>query len=135
MTAKQMTQLAKFTFKTYAKPNQSDPVQSRRNKLLAAIELQKLALAAALKGERYSQPQTDDAKPVRAVRPWFVAQDGGFYVQCRYGARPILLDGTNNALFVNKLEEVGAALAAFAAATKAGELDVAIAAAADRKRV
>jgi hypothetical protein len=63
-----------------------------------------------------------------------VAQDGGHYVQCRYGARPLLLNATNNAVFVNKLEEVAAVLTAFAAAAKSGELDKAIAAVAEKKK-
>ncbi|OYU33230.1 MAG: hypothetical protein CFE35_21350 [Novosphingobium sp. PASSN1] len=79
-------------------------------------------------------PVKSEGKQPKAVRAWFVAQDGGYYVQCRYGARPLLLDGTSNALFVNKLSEVGAALAAFEAATKSGELDAAIAATSKRKK-
>ena len=129
-----MSQFAKFALKTYAKPVQGDPVQRRRDKSVAAIEQQKLVLAAALKGEVYTLPAKAEGKQPKAIRPWFIAQDGGYYVQCRYGARPLLLDAKNNALFVNKLEEVSAALAAFAAAAKSGELDKAIAAVADRKK-
>ena len=129
-----MSQFAKFALKTYAKPVQGDPVQRRRDKIIAAIDVQKLVLAAAIKGDAYSLPAKAEGKEPKAVRPWFIAQDGGYYVQCRYGARPLLLDAKNNALFVNKLEEVSAALAAFAAAAKSGELDAAIAAVADRKK-
>ena len=129
-----MSQFAKFALKTYTKPVQGDPVQRRRDKIVAAIEVQKLVLAAALKGETYTVPAKSEGKQPKAVRPWFIAQDGGYYVQCRYGARPLLLDAKNNALFVNKLEEVGAALAAFAAAAKSGELDKAIAAVAEKKK-
>ena len=112
-----MNQFAKFTLKTFDKPKQANPVESRRAKLVAAIDVQKQVLAAAAKGEQFMQ-QTK--KGERAVRAWFVAQDGGYYVQCRYGARPLLLDGKSNAVFVNKLDEVGAVLAAFAAAAKSG---------------
>lgn len=129
-----MSTLSKFTFKTLAKPAQVDPIQKRRDKIMAAIEQQKLVLAAALKGESYTVPAKIEDKPAKAVRPWFVAQDGGYYVQCRYGARPLLLNATNNAVFVNKLDEVAAVLAAFAAAAKAGELDAAMAAVAERKK-
>ena len=129
-----MSSLSKFTFKTLAKPAQVDPVQKRRDKVTAAIEQQKLVLAAAIKGEAYTLPSKTDGKPAKAVRPWFVAGDGGYYVQCRYGARPLLLNATNNAVFVNKLDEVAAVLAAFAAAAKAGELDKAMAVIAERKK-
>jgi hypothetical protein len=67
------------------------------------------------------------------VRPWFFEQDGGWYVQCRYGARVIAADGTNNAVFVKTLKDVAAVLAVFLAAAQAGELDPAIALAAERK--
>jgi len=129
-----MKSLEKFTFKTLAKPAQVDPIERRREKIIAAIEQQKLVLAAALKGETFAVPAKVEGKADKAVRAWFVAQDGGHYVQCRYGARPLLLNATNNAVFVNKLEEVAAVLTAFAAAAKAGELDKAIAAVAEKKK-
>lgn len=129
-----MNQLAKFTFKTLAKPAQVDPIERRREKIIAAIEVQKLVLAGAIKGETFTVPAKVEGKPAKAVRAWFVAQGGGYYVQCRYGARPLLLDAKNNAVFVNKLDEVAAVLTAFAAAAKAGELDKAIAAVAEKTK-
>ena len=126
-----MSQFAKFTLKTFNKPAPGNPQENRRAKIIAAIGIQKLVLAAAIKGEAYVQPTK---KGERIVRAWFVASDGGYYVQCRYGARALLLDGTSNALFVAKLADVGAALVAFEAAAKAGDLDAAIAAVAERKR-
>lgn len=128
-----MSTLSKFTFKTLTKPAQLDPVQKRRGKILSAIEQQKLVLAATLKDETYTVPAKTGGKPAKIIRPWFTAQDGGYYVQCRYGARPLLLNGNNNAVFVNKLDEVAAVLNAFAAAARAGELDKAISAIAEKK--
>ncbi|NHQ76080.1 hypothetical protein HAT86_16710 [Roseovarius gahaiensis] len=72
-------------------------------------------------------------KTHRRVRAWFFEQDHGWYVQCRYGARVIAADGTNNAVFVKSLKDVGDVLAVLLAATKAGELDTAIARAVERK--
>lgn len=129
-----MSSLSKFTFKTLVKAQPVDPIQRRRDKIIAAIEQQKHVLAAALKGDTFTLPAKVEGKAAKAVRPWWVAQDGGYYVQCRYGARPLLLNATNNAVFVNKLDEVSAVLAAFAAAAKAGELDAAMAAVAERKK-
>jgi len=129
-----MSSLSKFTFKTLAKAQPVDPIQRRRDKIMAAVEQQKLVLAAAIKGETFTIPAKAEGKAAKAVRPWFVAQDNGYYVQCRYGARPLLLNATNNAVFVNKLDEVAAVLAAFAAAAQAGELDKAMAAVAERKK-
>ena len=140
-----MTHIAKLNFKTVDRAGATkDPVLERRNKLVAALDEQKLALAATLKGETYTkqhakwitneQGERVQAKTQRPVKPWFFEQDGCWYVQCRYGARVLLVDGKNNAAFVSKLEQVDAVLDAFRAAVKAGELDQAIARAAERKR-
>jgi len=59
--------------------------------------------------------------------PWFFAQDGGFYVRCRYGFRYLHFQDDNNALFVRDLHDVGSALNALAAAAENGELEEAIA--------
>lgn len=126
-----MNQFSKFTLKTFDKPTPGNPIESRRAKLNAAVEVQKQVLAAALEGKTYVQATK---KGERAVRPWFAAADGGYYVQCRYGARALLLDGKNNAVFVTKLDQVAAVLAAFGLAARSGELDAAIAAVSNRKR-
>jgi len=68
----------------------------------------------------------------KVVRSWFFAQDGGFYVQCKYGARTIALSKDGNAVFVKQLADVPTALQAIYAATAAGELDAAITASAKR---
>ena len=139
-----MTQLTKLTFKTVERVGAAkDPIQDRRNKIVAAIEEQQLVLAACLKGQDYAVEQKTFTKNEqgeripqirqRAVRPWFFEQDTGWYVQCRYGARVLLIDGKNNAVFVKKLDEVGSVMDAFKSAAQAGELDAAIAKATERK--
>ena len=129
-----MSTLANLNLKTLAKPAPTDPVTARRSKLLSAIEVQKMVLTAAQQGKVFTTPAKKEGREPRAVRAWFTAQDGGYYITCRYGARPLLLDGKSNAVFVAKLDEVGAVLTAFAAATKAGELDAAMAAVTTRKQ-
>ena len=62
----------------------------------------------------------------KRVRPWFFQQDNGWYVQCRYGSRVLSINGKSNAVFVDKLEDVTAVLAAFGAAAESGELDRAV---------
>lgn len=139
-----MTQLSKLSFKTVERVGAAkDPAQDRRNKLIAALDEQKLVLAAAIKGETHTkqhakfmtneQGERVQVETQRPVKPWFFEQDHGWYVQCRYGARVLLLNGKNNAAFVSKLEQVSAVLDAFRAAAQAGELDQAIARAAERK--
>ena len=72
-------------------------------------------------------------KTHRRIRPWFFEQDGGWYVQCRYGARVITADGTNNAVFVKLLTDVATVLDVFLNAATAGELDAAITKVAERR--
>jgi hypothetical protein len=131
-----MSHLAKLNLKTVQRNTQKDPVIARREKLAAAIEEQGRVLAAALNGNEYSVKtkrwQTNDAgERVRVVhdkrvRAWFFEQDGGWYVQCRYGSRILNINGKSNAVFVDKLEDVAGILEAFKNAAETGELDKAI---------
>ena len=138
-----MTHLAKLTFISVNRTTTRDPIIARRDKLIAGLKEQALVYAAALNGKdhrvEYSKWMQNDlgqrvmVKVMRHVRPWFFAQDGGWYVQCRYGARVIAVDGQNNAVFVKSLKDVGSVLDAFAAAAGAGELDAAITQVAQRQ--
>ena len=138
-----MTHLAKLTFKTVDHSSKRDPIIARRDKLVAGLKEQKLVHAAALKKEDHRVERhkwmTNDmgervmVKTHRRIRPWFFEQDGGWYVQCRYGARVITADGTNNAVFVKSLAEVAGVLDAFLNAAAAGELDTAITRVAERQ--
>lgn len=131
-----MSFLAKLNLKTVQRVIQKDPVIARRDKLLAGIAEQQLVLAATARGEsyitkikRWREDGNGDKALVevpKRVRPWFFQQDNGWYVQCRYGARILAISGKNNAVFVNKLDEVAAVLEAFKAATDSGELDRAV---------
>lgn len=132
-----MSVLAKLNLKTVQRNVVKDPVTARRDKLVAAIEEQQQMVAAALRGERFAvtvtRKVTNDAGErieqagEKRARAWYFEQDNGWYVQCRYGARVLNLNGKNNAVWVAQLQEVGAVLAAFKAAAEAGELDKSIA--------
>jgi hypothetical protein len=131
-----MSHLAKLNLKTVQRVIQNDPAIARREKLLAGIAEQHFALDAMLCGGHYVTEVTRwrkneagervqvDVK--KRVRPWFFQQDNGWYVQCRYGARVLTINGKSNAVFVNKLEEVAPVLEALRAAVEAGELDRAV---------
>ena len=120
-----------------------DPIIARRDKLIAGLKEQKLVHTAALNKEDHRVERdkwmTNDmgervlVKTHRRIRPWFFEQDGGWYVQCRYGARVITADGTNNAVFVKSLADVSEVLDAFLNAAAAGELDAAITKVAERR--
>jgi len=138
-----MTHLAKLTFKTVDRSTKRDTIIARRDKLVAGLKEQKLVHAAALKKEDHRVERdkwmNNDmgervlVKTHRRIRPWFFEQDGGWYVQCRYGARVITADGTNNAVFVKSLADVAGVLDAFLNAAAAGELDAAITKVAERQ--
>ena len=138
-----MTHLAKFNFTTVNRSSTRDPIIARRDKLAAGLKEQKLVHAAALKKQDHRVERhkwmTNElgervmVKAMRRVRPWFFEQDGGWYVQCRYGARVIAADGTNNAVFVKVLDDVISVLDAFLNAATTGELDAAITKVAERQ--
>lgn len=131
-----MSHIAKLNLKTVHRNVNKDPVIARRDKLTAAIDEQLKVLDAALRGNEYTMKtkrwQTNDAgerlrvEGDKRVRSWFFAQDGGWYVQCRYGSRILNINGKSNAVFVDKLEDIAHVLKAFQAAAEAGELDKAI---------
>ena len=140
-----MAPLSKLTLTSYRRtqPNR-DPVEARRSKTLAALEQQKLVLAAALNGQEHTITKPGWARDTdgnrrrvektHAVRPWFFQDAEGWVVQLKYGARVVPLDADNNAVIVQSLDDVAAVLDIFTKAVAAGELDRALATLAQRKK-
>ena len=137
-----MGHLGKLNFTEFARTVQTDPVLVRRDKLLAAIAEQQKVLAAKIESKSYTVSATRThnvngekvrVQVERTVRAWFFEQGGGWYVQCKYGARPLRLSEKGNAVFVAKLDAVAAVLDAFKLAAMSGEMDVALANTAKRK--
>lgn len=132
-----MSVLAKLNLKTVQRSVAKDPVTLRREKLVAGIEEQLRVVEAAMRGDNYKVRTTKRVRNEvgervaveneRVVRAWYFEQDRGYYVQCRYGARILMLNGKNNAVWVETLKDVAEVLAAFKAAALAGELDKAVA--------
>ena len=96
-----MSYLAKLEVKTVVRAGKQDPVQQRRQKLIAGIEEQMNVALAAMDGESYEVAKKTWAKNeqgekvlverMRKVRAWFFEQDGGWYVQCKYGSKALAL--------------------------------------------
>ncbi len=130
-----MAVLDKLTFQNVSRQIDRDPVADRRARFRDAIAQQRLVLSALVRGEAYTDPERTgkDGKP-RAVRSWFFQQGTGWFIQARYGARVLLLDGKSNAIRVNKVAEIEPVLAALERAADAGELDAVLAAAGQRGR-
>ena len=132
-----MSSLAKLTIKSVSRRAQISPIEARRNKLLSAIREQLDVADAALRGEQYvvtaprwTKNDAGDRVRVqrqRVVRAWFFEQDGGFYVQCKYGARALMLSKDGNAIFVKGLADVKVALETLQSAAANGELDAYVA--------
>lgn len=139
-----MTMLAKLNVKNVQRTAYKLPTEQRRTKLLAALEEQMRVLEAALRGQDYTVrvkrwQKSEGGERLRVdadkrVRAWFFEQDGGVYVQCKYGARTLPIAGKGNAVFVKDLKEVTTVFEAFYAACAAGEFDAVLAEAAKRKK-
>ena len=140
-----MAPLSKLTLTSYRRTQpHRDPVEERRNKTLAALEQQKLVLAAALNGQEHTVTKTGWARDAdgnrqrlektHVVRPWFFQYAEGWVVQLKYGARVVPLDADNNAVIVQSLDDVSGVLDIFSKAVSAGEMDTALAALAQRKK-
>jgi hypothetical protein len=128
-----MSLLDKLNFQTVSRQIERDPVAERRARFRAGIAEQRLVLAALARGEAYTdQNRVSKTGKARAVRAWFFQKGTGWFIQARYGARVLLLDGKSNAISVNKIAEIEPVLAALERATEAGELDAVLAAAAQR---
>jgi hypothetical protein len=131
-----MSSLAKLTIKTVSRQSKLSPVEARRNKLLAGINEQMEVAEAAMRGEQYSVTvprwtKNEAGEKVRVqrqkvVRSWFFAQDGGYYVQCKYGAKALALSKDGNAVFVKQIADVKGVLETLRSAAQNGELDSAI---------
>lgn len=132
-----MSVLAKLNLKTVQRNTAKDPIIARRDKLIAGIEEQQRVLEATLRGETYTvrvtrkvtnaEGERVEQAAEKRVRAWYFEQDNGWYVQCRYGARVLHLNGKSNAVWVATLKEMADVLAAFKAAAEGGELDKAVA--------
>lgn len=132
-----MSSLAKLTIKPVTCHIKLSPIEARRNKLLSAIDEQLQVADAAMRGEEFTVTlsrwgKNESGEKVRVqrqkvVRSWFFAQDGGFYVQCRYGTKAISLSKDGNAVFVKQLADVKPTLETLRSATANGELDAYVA--------
>lgn len=77
-------------------------------------------------------PRSCDVQADRLLVRLF-EQDGGWYVQCKYGNKALAI-GNGNAVFVKTSKDIASALSVLKAATEAGELDEAIAKATQRRK-
>ena len=134
-----MSLLAKLNFSNVQRTAERDPIAARRTKFMGAVEEQLGYLAKAVKGEALTQTverKAEDGstnKVERPLRVWFFQQGNNWFMQPRYGARVMLLDGKSNAIQAAKLADLDVILVALGKAADAGELDPMLEAASQRK--
>ena len=131
-----MSVLAKLQIKNINRRNHLTPAEVRRNKLLDRIKEQLELHEAVQNGREFAKStvrirkneQGDRVRVngTRNVKAWFFKQDDGFYVQCKYGSKALMLSDKGNSVFVKAMPDVKSVLDAFANAAKDGELDQAI---------
>lgn len=134
-----MSNLSKLKFLSVQRGVERDLVAERRTKFVSAIAEQRSYLNKAIAGEKLTrivEKKNDDGtvtKRERPLRVWFFEKDKVWYLQARYGARPLLIDGKSNAIQAAKQADLIAVLEVLEKATLVGELDAAFAAATKRK--
>lgn len=135
-----MSFLSKLTFNDVVRGAERDPKLERREKFIRAVQEQREYLSKAFKGEKLTRTierRSEDgtvAKIERPVRVWFFQKGNDWYLQPRYGARVLLLDGKSNAIQVGRANELDPILDTLGKAAEAGELDEVLAAVTRRKK-
>ena len=134
-----MTSLKTLTFKTIERNRRESEITARRQKLIVKLEEQQKVLEHHMKGEQYTvnRPKwmrNNHGERVlvqkqHIIRPWFFERGRGYYLQVKYGTRILTVDGIHNAIFMEAISDLKGVLSELIAATQAGELDIAIAAA------
>jgi len=129
-----MSAFKALNFVAVPKHTAKDPVQSRRNKLIAQLEQQR-ELARdenyVVRRQRWAK-QADGSKQLvehakRVKRWWRTDGSGGIYLLVRYGNRLLELDKGKAAIAVGAKDNLVGVFDAVIAAVRAGELDVVLA--------
>ena len=112
----------------------TDPIISRRNKLLMRLNEQREFACADIAGETFEafkERWVDDAvtgtkKKVRVakrVKRWFFDFNGSYFFEVRYGNKPLELAKGKTAIEVGGREQVPVVIDTIIEAIGAGELD------------
>ena len=141
-----MGNLSSLKLVAQRRPSKVSPAVHRRNKLMGKLKDQIALARAAAEGGSFQahrqrsivDPETGLRSSVavpRRIRPWwFMADNGKTAVSVRYGATVLELSKGRFAIELADASELVATLETVSAAVDAGELDVAIEAAAVRLR-
>ncbi|HPE80296.1 MAG TPA: hypothetical protein PKZ35_09825 [Gammaproteobacteria bacterium] len=143
-SAAQNSILSALDLTASAKGAPIDKAVVRRNKVMAKLEEQLQIANAVLNDEEYAKKKTvkktdEDGNQVTVTVPkrvtkWFYTNNGNdWYLEVKYGNRTLELAKGKAAITVGKLDNMAAVIEQVKLAVAAGELDAAIAIAAERK--
>jgi len=112
----------------------SNPLIKRRERLLAKLDEQKAMATALIAGETYTcfkekwqvNPDTqvrEKTKVARNIKPWHYKRNNQYFLEIRYGNKPLELQKGLHAIQVGELENLVPTIDTIIAAIVAGELD------------
>ena len=121
-----------------------DPVQRMREKVIAVLDEQKTMAEAKIAGQTFAPThmvwskdeygeRVQVEKPKRVRQGWFEDADAKMFFALRYAGKSIEFAKGKNAIEVPALEKLPEIIAHLIEATKAGELDAQLAAAATER--
>tara|TARA_R110002126_G_scaffold241909_1_gene385206 strand:- start:371 stop:805 length:435 start_codon:yes stop_codon:yes gene_type:complete len=138
-----MTILGKLECKNVLRSTSKDPLIIRREKLANSLSEQFCVWEAMSNNDVYTKKAVKkslDASGIsttetieKTVKPNFFEQDGGWYIQVRYGSRILNIYGKTNAVFVKAFSDIGPVFDKMMQATELGEFDKAMATAMFKK--
>lgn len=139
-----MATLASLKLVAAKKPAHKDPVLHRRNKLSTKI-VEQLAYARALNaGEVYAptriktvtnaEGERVQVTRTKNIRPWWFTEGNKVFLQVRYGAKVLMLNGKSNAIECANADALIGALETVNSIVLEGSLDDQITAASGQIR-
>ena len=139
-----MATLSSLKLVAAKKPTHKDPVQHRRGKLSAKI-VEQLTYARALNaGEVYAptrikivtnaEGERVQVTRTKNIRPWWFTEGNKVFLQVRYGAKVLMLNGKSNAIECANADALIGALETVNSIVLEGALDEQITAASGQIR-
>jgi len=127
------TLLSTLSITTRPINNNSDPIIQRQTKLIARLEEQREIARCLLENETFSAYKevtiTDEdnnkskVKLPKRVKPWFYSVKGSYFLEVRYGSKPIELAKSKYAITVGAKGDLLKVIDTVIDAVRAGELD------------
>jgi len=131
-----MTKSLLSSLKLSARPEkvQENPLAKRRERLITQLDVQKDMIQAQLDGERFTafkekwqiNPETNKKELIRIpkkVLPWFYKNNGQYYLEVRYGNKPIEIKKGKQAIEMDDFKSLMPIIELVIKAVLAGELD------------